>query len=112
MAADPAQRSIDRGIRNPDLMAAALALAEGRLHDAEPVLKAHLKRDPFDVAAIRMLAELAARIERYRDAEALLRRALELAPSFLAARSNLATILHRQGRSAEAIVKQIGRAHV
>ncbi|PQM26076.1 hypothetical protein CVO77_13355 [Sphingopyxis lindanitolerans] len=105
MAADPAQRSIDRGIRNPDLMAAALALAEGRLHDAEPVLKAHLKRDPFDVAAIRMLAELAARIERYRDAEALLRRALELAPSFLAARSNLATILHRQGRSAEAIVE-------
>ena len=50
-----------------------------------------------------MLAELAARIERYRDAEALLRRALELAPEFLAARSNLATVLHRQGRSGEAV---------
>ncbi|WP_374524776.1 sulfotransferase [Sphingopyxis sp.] len=100
---DRAALSIARGVRNPELMAAALALAEGRLHDAEPVLKAHLKRDPFDVAAIRMLAELAARIERYRDAEALLRRAVELAPDFLAARSNLATVLHRQGRSAEAI---------
>ncbi|WP_257547276.1 tetratricopeptide repeat-containing sulfotransferase family protein [Sphingopyxis sp. DBS4] len=105
MKADRAQASIARGVRNPELMAAALALVEGRLHDAEPVLKAHLKRDPFDVAAIRMLAELAGRIERYRDAEALLRRALELAPDFLAARSNLATVLHRQGRSAEAIAE-------
>lgn len=105
MDADRAQTSIARGVRNPELMAAALALAENRLHDAEPALKAHLKRDPFDVAAIRMLAELAARIERYRDAEALLRRALELAPDFLAARSNLATVLHRQGRSGEAIAE-------
>ncbi|WP_447765962.1 sulfotransferase [Sphingopyxis panaciterrae] len=103
MSSGPAQRSIANGIRNPELMAAALALLEGRLHDAEPVLKAHLKRDPFDVAAIRMLAELAARIERYRDSEMLLRRALELAPGFLAARSNLATVLHRQGRSGEAV---------
>lgn len=103
MRAGSAETSITRAVRNPALMEAALALYEGRLHDAEPVLKAHLKRDPFDVAAIRMLAELAARIERYRDAEALLRRALELAPEFLAARSNLATVLHRQGRSAEAV---------
>lgn len=105
MDAGRAQTSIARGVRNPELMAAALALAENRLHDAEPVLKAYLKRDPFDVAAIRMLAELAARIERYRDAEALLRRALELAPDFFAARSNLATVLHRQGRSGEAIAE-------
>lgn len=105
METDRAQTSIARGVRNPELMAAALALAENRLHDAEPVLKAHLKRDPFDVAAIRMLAELAARIERYRDAEALLRRALELAPDFFAARSNLATVLHRQGRSGEALAE-------
>ena len=103
MAGDRSGAAIARGLQNPELMAAALALFEGRLHDAEPVLKAHLKRDPFDVAAIRMLAELAARIERYRDAEALLRRALELAPDFLAARSNLATVLHRQGRSGEAV---------
>jgi len=100
---DPAQQSIARGLANPQMMAAALALYEGRLHEAEPLLKAQLKRDPFDVAAIRMLAELAARIERYRDAENLLRRALEIAPDFVAARSNLATVLHRQGRSVEAV---------
>ncbi|ALJ16235.1 tetratricopeptide repeat-containing sulfotransferase family protein [Sphingopyxis macrogoltabida] len=105
MTLDPAQRSIARGQADPELLEAALALYEGRLHDAEPVLKARLKQDPFDVAAIRMLAELAGRIERYRDAENLLRRALEIAPDFLAARSNLATVLHRQGRSAEAVAE-------
>ena len=60
-------RYINAGLRNPDLIEAALALAENRLHDAEPLLKRHLKADPFDVAAMRMLAELAGRIGRYRD---------------------------------------------
>ena len=46
-----------------------MALNENRLDVAERLLKPHLKDDPFDVAAIRMLAELAARIGRWRDAE-------------------------------------------
>jgi hypothetical protein len=50
--------------RNPRLVEAAVALNENRLHDAEPILRAHLKEDPFDVAAIRMMAELAVRIGR------------------------------------------------
>ena len=50
-----------------------------------------------------MMAELAARIGRLIDAENLLRRALELAPSFTAARANLATVLYKQNRPAEAI---------
>jgi tetratricopeptide (TPR) repeat protein len=89
--------------QNPQLVEAAIALNENRLHDAEPILRTHLKDDPFDVAAIRMFAELAARIGRYKDAETLLRRAVELAPNFLAARSNLATVLHKQNRSEEAV---------
>ncbi|MFZ1566922.1 tetratricopeptide repeat protein, partial [Sphingorhabdus sp.] len=96
-------RYINAGLRNPDLIEAALALAENRLHDAEPLLKRHLKADPFDVAAMRMLAELAGRIGRYRDSENLLRRALELAPGFTAARSNLALVLYRQNRTSEAL---------
>jgi tetratricopeptide (TPR) repeat protein len=103
MTQDLAAKSIAEAMHNPALVAAALALHENRLHDAEPVLKARLKENPFDVAAMRMLAELAGRIERYQDAENLLRRAIELAPEFMAARSNLATVLHRQGRSGEAI---------
>jgi tetratricopeptide (TPR) repeat protein len=102
---DLAERSIHAGVHNPQLMEAAYALFENRLHDAEPILKQHLKHDPFDVAAIRMLAELAGRIGRYADAENLLRRAVELAPNFKAARSNLALVLYRQGRPADAIAE-------
>jgi len=92
----------------PRLIEAALALHDNRLHDAEPLLKAHLRDDPFDVAAIRMLAELAGRIGRYKDAENLLRRAVELSPGFTAARANLAIVLYRQNRPAEAIA-ELGR---
>ena len=98
-------QSIRRGVNNPRLMDAALALHDNRLSDAEPLLRAHLKADPFDVAAIRMMAELAGRIGRYKDAENLLRRALELAPEFGAARANLATCLYRQNKPTEAIAE-------
>lgn len=89
----------------PALVDAALALADNRLPDAEPLLRAHLKRDPYDVLAMRMLAEVAGRIGRYANAETLLRRALELAPDFTAARANLATALYRQNRSDQAIAE-------
>ncbi|HEU0098856.1 MAG TPA: sulfotransferase [Allosphingosinicella sp.] len=84
-------------------MEAALALVEGRLAVAEGLLRSHLRQRPTDIAAIRMMAELAGRLGRYADSETLLRRALELAPGFTAARANLATILYRQNRPAEAI---------
>jgi len=80
-----------------------MAMNENRLDIAERLLKPHLKEDPFDVAAIRMLAELAGRIGRWREAENLLRRAIELAPRWTAARSNLAIVLGRTGRPAEAM---------
>lgn len=57
------------------LMDAALGLSEDRLAVAEHLLKARLKDAPTDVAAIRMLAEVAGRLSRYGDAETLLRRA-------------------------------------
>ncbi|MGN6057199.1 MAG: tetratricopeptide repeat-containing sulfotransferase family protein [Sphingomicrobium sp.] len=80
-----------------------MALNENRLDIAERLLKPHLKEDPFDAAAIRMLAELAARIGRWKDAENLLRRAVELAPGWIAAKANLALVLSRMGRPGEAM---------
>jgi tetratricopeptide (TPR) repeat protein len=88
---------------HPRLIEAAAALHEDRLDVAERILKPHLKEDPFDVRAIRMLAELAARIGRIKDAEALLRRALEIDPNFTSARANLAMVLGRLGRAGEAL---------
>jgi tetratricopeptide (TPR) repeat protein len=88
---------------HPRLIEAAMAMNENRLDVAERLLKPHLKEDPFDAKAIRMLAELAARIGRWQDAENLLRRAVEIAPGFIAARTNLALVLGRTGRPAEAL---------
>jgi len=98
-------QAIRMSIHDADLQRAGQALASNDLAVAEPILKERLRTNPTDVAAIRMLAELAGRIGRYRDAENLLRRALELAPKFLAARSNLATVLHRQARTEEALAE-------
>ena len=103
--ASVADAAIRAGQHDSRLMAAALALHDNRLSEAEPLLRAHLKADPFDVAAIRMMAELAGRLGRYRDAEHLLRRALELAPDFGAARANLATALYRQNKTGDAIAE-------
>jgi tetratricopeptide (TPR) repeat protein len=98
-AADGAYaESIRHSTRDPRLMIAARALVENRIPEAEAELREHLKRHPTDVAAIRMLAEVAARIGRYADAEVLLARCLELAPGFKAARHNYAMVLHRQNK--------------
>jgi tetratricopeptide (TPR) repeat protein len=88
---------------DPRLVAAAMAMNDNLLHEAEPLLRGLLKQNPFDVRAIRLFAELAGRIGRYTDAENLLRRAIELAPGFTPARANLALVLYRTNRAAEAI---------
>ena len=99
-------RHVRHSIRDPALMAAAAALHENRLPEAEQSLKQHLYRAPTDVAAMRMLAELAVRIGRNEDAENLLKRCLELAPGFREARQNLALVLYRGNQPDEAL-KQI-----
>lgn len=90
-------------VNDPELRQAATALAGNDLPVAERILKPYLARHPTDVAAIRMLAELAGRLGRNVDAENLLRRAVDLSPSFAPARFNLATVLHRQSRAVEAL---------
>ncbi len=94
---------IKAATRDPRLLAPAAALCDGKIAVAETLLRAHLKRFPTDVVAIRMLAEVAARLGRFADSEALLARCLELAPGFNAARHNYAVVLHRQDRLAEAL---------
>ncbi|MGH8200094.1 MAG: tetratricopeptide repeat-containing sulfotransferase family protein [Steroidobacteraceae bacterium] len=105
-AADRAYaRYIKAATRDPRLLGAASALCDNRIPEAEALLRAHLEQHPNDVAALRMLAEVAARLLRYSDSQRLLERCLELAPSFDAARHNYATVLNRQGRSAEALAQ-------
>lgn len=94
--------AVSATIHDEAMVAAALALSENRLPDAEGALRGRLREDATDVAAIRMLAEVAGRLGRYEDAEKLLSRALQLAPGFGAARANLATVYYKQNRFAEA----------
>ncbi|HSC07229.1 MAG TPA: sulfotransferase [Steroidobacteraceae bacterium] len=94
---------IKTSTRDPNLMKAGAALCENKIAVAETLLREHLKLHPTDVTAIRMLAEVAARLGRNADAETLLARCLELAPSFAAARYNYATVLHRQHKVTQAL---------
>jgi len=105
-AADQAYaRAIRASTNDPRLIEAAGALCDNKLAIAERLLRAHLKVAPTDVAAIRMLAEVGARLGRYGDAEKLLSRVLELSPGFEAARHNFAIVLHRQQKTAEALAE-------
>jgi predicted Zn-dependent protease len=94
---------IKAATKDPRLMEAAAALVENNLPVAEKRLRTHLQSYPKDVAALRMLAEIAARLRRYADAQDLLETCLELAPSFDAARINYAVVLNRLGKPAEAL---------
>jgi tetratricopeptide (TPR) repeat protein len=79
---------------------------------AERLLKKHLSQVPTDVAAMRMLAEVAVRCSRDQDAENLLLRCLELAPSFTAARYNYALLLQRRNDANNALreIEQVMQA--
>lgn len=98
-------RHIQSSTRNPLLQQAAGAMIKNDVAVAERLLKVHLKQAPTDVAAIRMLAEVAVRCRRDAEAENLILRCLELAPSFTAARYNYAVMLHRRNDSSRALVE-------
>ena len=91
--------------RDPRLMAAASALVGNRIPEAEVLLRAHLQQHATDIAALRMLAEVAARLRRYADAEELLARCLALAPDFDAARHQYGIVLLRQMKAEAALVE-------
>jgi len=97
--------SVRASTNDPLLMKAALALSDNHLDVAEPILRDRLKQQPTDIAAIRMLAELAGRLGRNADAENLLRRAVELAPGFAPARFNLALVLYRRHKAEDALAE-------
>jgi tetratricopeptide (TPR) repeat protein len=94
---------IKSATQDPRLMESAAALVENNLPAADARLRAHLRTYPTDVAALRMLAEVAGRLRLYKDAQDLLERCLELSPSFDAARHNYAVVLNRQAKPAEAL---------
>jgi tetratricopeptide (TPR) repeat protein len=90
-------------IQDPALRAAAEALFEGRLDEAEAMLRSQVTRRPADVAAMRLLAGVFTRQERHGDAEIVLARCLELDPAFDGVRFAYANALFQQQKAVEAI---------
>ncbi len=96
---------VNRAPFDPALMRAGAALHGNDIPAAERLLKTHLKQAPTDVVAMRMLAELAVRLDRCEDAQRLLERCRELAPDCREARHHYALVLHRLNEPAAALAE-------
>lgn len=88
-----------------ELAAAGKAMLRKDYLSAGPILRNVVAKRPDDVAAIRMLGEIAATFGALRDAERLFRKALDLAPGFEYARVHLALALNQQNRCGEALAE-------
>ncbi|TDJ32713.1 MAG: tetratricopeptide repeat protein [Gammaproteobacteria bacterium] len=97
------QRHLEHSVNDPLLVSAANYLYEGRLANAEHLLRPYLKKHPTDVSAIRLLAATGMRLGQFEDAGNLLERCLELAPDFRYARSNYAYVLFKRTKYAQAL---------
>ncbi|MBS0579926.1 MAG: sulfotransferase [Proteobacteria bacterium] len=84
-----------------ELTDAVKALADNRVDAAEQILHRRLQHSPHDVAALRLLTEVALQREDEIRAERYLRQCLALAPGFAAARHNLAQLLYYKQQIAE-----------
>lgn len=108
MSIEPTQAELEAmsaSASDPELVRAGDAMMAEDIVTAEGILRSVLSRRPNDFVAMRMLGEIAASVGFLADAEALFRRSLELAPGFAYARLHLATSLHDQERSGEALAE-------
>jgi len=99
------QQSIDPSAANLELIRTADALLANDLGLAERLCRNFLKREPRNVAAIRLLAEVGVRLGRFDEAEDLLAYCLDLAPDFHLARHSFANLLFRRLRYHEALIE-------
>jgi len=81
---------------DPDLSRAAHLFREGKIPEAEQLARDILKKNPTDVVAMRLLAEIGIKVGQFVDAKNLLERCLELAPGFHLARHNYIMALFRR----------------
>ena len=84
-----------------ELKDAKVAIGAGRFQAAEALLRQHLRRSPADIAALRLLADVAARRGDRIETERCLTLCLRLAPGDAKARHELARLLYRQERIKE-----------
>jgi len=81
-----------------------MALANGKLEDAERLIRPYLRENPEDVGAALILGTIAERCDAAKEAENLYCRAILLAPAYLEARIMLAKLLQGSGRRDDALL--------
>ncbi|MDH4167417.1 MAG: sulfotransferase [Gammaproteobacteria bacterium] len=89
-----------------EVVTARSMLADGNLREAEDLIRGYLRRQPDDIEALRVLAQVAHQNEFSKDAATLLEAVLEASPGYRAARHDyvLALIaLHRHQQAREQI---------
>lgn len=105
-AEDAFEKHAALSTRHPELIEAAALLREDKIAKAERLTREVLKKDPTDVAAIRLLASIGIKVGQLGDAANLLERCLQLAPGFHLARHGYAVVLFRRHELDEAL-KQV-----
>jgi len=92
-------------VSDPRLAGPARALLNNQVGEAEAMLREHIRDNPTDAVALRMLAQVAVRRRRHSSAEQMLAHCLKLAPDYDLARHDHALALHRLDRNTEALAQ-------
>lgn len=104
--ADRARHEIQALSTQPgELMAALAAWHDDEWALAETRVRAYLAKVPHDPVAMRLLAELGARMGEYEDAEFILEQCVAVHPDFLPARFDYAEVLAKRFRHDEALAQ-------
>ena len=86
-----------------ELIEASELIAKEKLKKAEPILRKYLKKNPLDINAMKLLADIGVKFRAYKDAGYLLTRALDLAPDYDQARLSYANLLYKRQLPFEAL---------
>ena len=87
----------------PELVSVSSLLQEKKLYKAEKLCRAFLRKTPYHVEAMRLLALIGMELFVYDDAEFLLESCVELQPDYWLARLDYVKVLHRRQKFDKAL---------
>jgi tetratricopeptide (TPR) repeat protein len=87
----------------PAVITATSLFSDGEVYAAEEIIRPHLKANPTDVEAMRLLARIGVKLDILDDAEFLLESVLEFSPNYQAARYDYVRVLLQRHRMAAAL---------
>jgi tetratricopeptide (TPR) repeat protein len=82
------------------VITATSLFSDGEIYAAEEMIRPHLKANPTDVEAMRLLARIGVKLDILDDAEFLLESVLEFSPNYQAARYDYVRVLLQRHRHA------------